>query len=209
MFIIGLAGGSGSGKSTLIEQIKSEFSPGVVCHIPMDAYYKDHTHLSTEQKKSNNFDHPDAIDFSLLCSHVRQLKLGIEIDRPIYSFITCSRSKETLKVAPLKILLIDGILALWDTELRNQMDLKIFLNVSEKNRLSRNIARDTMERGRTRKMVEKRFFETVKPMHDIYVEPFKNFANELLNGDFVDIEQIVATFKLVIQRCMEHIHETH
>lgn len=209
MFTLGIAGGSGSGKSTLIERIKSKFSPEVICHIPMDAYYKDHSHLTTQQKKSNNFDHPDAIDFRLLCSHIRQLKLRLAVDRPIYSYLTCCRSKETLKVFPAKILLIDGILALSDPELRNLLNVKIFLNVSENNRLQRIIARDTTERSRTKKMVEKRFYETVKPMHDIFVEPFKNMANELLNGDSENIDQMVHALEKIIQQCLEHKHETH
>lgn len=208
MFTLGIAGGSGSGKSTVIERIKSNFSPGIICHIPMDAYYKDHSHLTTKQKKSNNFDHPDAIDFRLLCSHIQQLKLGIAVDRPIYSFLTCCRSKKTLKIFPSKILLVDGILALSDPELRNLLNVKIFLSVSEHNRLQRIISRDTTERNRTKKIVEKRFFEIVKPMHDIFVEPYKNTANELLNGDSENIDQMVHAIEKIIQQCFEHKHET-
>ncbi len=207
MFTLGIAGGSGSGKSTLIERIKLKFSAGVICHIPMDAYYKDHSHLTPKQKKVNNFDHPDAIDFRLLCSHIQQLNLGIAVDRPIYSFLTCCRSEETLKVFPSKILLIDGILALSDPELRNLMNVKIYLSVSEHNRLLRIIDRDISERSRTKKMAEKRFYETVKPMHDIFVEPFKKNANELLNGDSENINHMVHALEKIIQQCLEHKHE--
>jgi uridine kinase len=208
MITLGLSGGSGSGKSTLIERVMSEFSPGIICHLPMDAYYLDHGYLTPKQKKTHNFDHPDAIDFRLLAGHIQQLKLGLPIERPQYSFLTCSRIERTTTVYPSKILLIDGIFALNDPEISNQMDVKLFLSVSEENRLLRTIARDTRERGRTKEMVEKRFFDTVKPMLDIYVEPFMKSANKILDGNSTDIESISNEFRRILDHYLEHIHET-
>lgn len=207
MITLGLAGGSGSGKSTLIERIISGFSPEIVCHLPMDAYYKDHGFLTPKQKKTHNFDHPDALDFRLLAGHLQQLKLGLPIERPQYSFLSCSRIEKTRTVYPSKILLIDGIFALSDPEISHLMDVKLFLSVSEENRLLRTIARDTAERGRTKEMVEKRFFATVKPMHDIYVEPFMKSANEILDGNSGDIESISYEFLLIIEHCLDQIHQ--
>jgi uridine kinase len=207
MHIIGIAGGSGSGKSTLVEHITALFPLNMICHVPMDAYYKDHSYLSILEKKKHNFDLPDAIDFGLLTLHIQQLKLGIAIERPLYSFISCSRLKESILVKPGKILIIDGIHALSNKEVRDLLDLKIFLSVSEQNRLMRIIARDTIDRGRTKTMVEKRFYETVKPMHDIYVEPFKNTANIFIDGDKDNFQMIVNHLEMIIQNCLAREHQ--
>ncbi|MDP4208983.1 MAG: uridine kinase [Bacteroidota bacterium] len=195
MLIAGLTGGSGSGKTTLAQQLVAKLPEGSICVIPMDAYYKDHGHLTRKEKLLHNFDHPDSIDFDLLNLHLRSLKMNISIERPVYSYITCSRQSQTVVVSPAKIVLLDGLLALSDEHLREILDLKIFLEVSENIRKERTIRRDMEERGRTRKAVEERFYHTVQPMHDAFIEPSKQFADIVINGNSDDIESTTDTLK--------------
>lgn len=209
MIIIGLAGGSGSGKSTLVENIMPQFPQGIIGHIPMDAYYKDHSHLSAEEKKLHNFDHPDSIDFELLLNHLAYLKLGMEVERPAYSFITCSRLNITFQVKPCTLLIIDGILTLSNIDLCNALDTKVFLGVSEENRLKRTLLRDINERGRTKESVEERFYRTVKPMHDQFVEPTKHNANYHIDGNTDNIALVTENFRKIIEDCLKPITQNH
>ena len=190
MLIVSLSGGSGSGKTTLADYIVSGFEPGKVTVLPIDAYYKDHSHLSAEEKLSYNFDHPDVIDFGLLINDIHRLKISLPTDRPIYSFITCSRERESIRVHPSDILIIEGLMGLTHERLRMEADIKVFLDVSEANRLERTIARDVTERGRDRLMVENRFYKTVQPMHAEFIEPFKSKADIVLDANGTDIEAI-------------------
>lgn len=192
MLIVSLSGGSGSGKTTLADTIASRFHPGKVTVLPIDAYYKDHSHLSIEEKLSYNFDHPDAIDFDLLISDIHRLKISLPIDRPIYSFITCSREKECIRILPSEVLIIEGLMGLTHDRLRMEADIKVFLDVSESNRLERTIARDVTERGRDRQMVENRFYKTVQPMHAEFIEPFKCKADIVLDANGTDIDAIAS-----------------
>ena len=149
--------------------------------IPQDSYYKDSSHLPMEVRQQINFDHPDAIDFKLLCDQLKDLKNGKAIEQPVYSYITCSRSKtETVTVEPAEVIIIEGILALCDPSLREQMDLRIFVDADADDRLIRVIKRDIVERGRTADVVIERYQRVLKPMHEQFIEPCKRYADVIV-----------------------------
>ncbi|MBO4230247.1 MAG: uridine kinase [Bacteroidales bacterium] len=180
MLVIGIAGGSGSGKTTVVNAITSRLKEKVVT-IPQDSYYKDSSHLPMEERQQINFDHPDAIDFKLLCQQLAELKEGKTIDQPVYSYITCSRSKtETVTVAPADVIIIEGILIFTCKELRDQMDIKIFVDADDDDRLMRVMARDILERGKTVETVIERYTKTVKPMYLQFIEPSKRYADIII-----------------------------
>ncbi|MBR5661606.1 MAG: uridine kinase [Bacteroidales bacterium] len=180
MLVIGIAGGSGSGKTTVVNAITSRLKEKVVI-IPQDSYYKDSSHLPMEERQQINFDHPDAIDFKLLCQQLAELKDGKTIDQPVYSYITCSRSKtETVTVAPADVIIIEGILIFTCKELRDQMDIKIFVDADDDDRLMRVMARDILERGKTVETVIERYTKTVKPMYLQFIEPSKRYADIII-----------------------------
>ncbi len=180
MLVIGIAGGSGSGKTTVVNSITSKLKEKVVV-IPQDSYYKDSSHLPMEERQQINFDHPDAIDFGLLCEQLAELKNGNVIEQPVYSYITCSRSKtETITVAPADVIIIEGILVFTCKELRDQMDIKIFVDADDDDRLMRIMARDILERGKTVEMVIDRYTKTVKPMYLQFIEPSKRYADIII-----------------------------
>ena len=180
MLVIGIAGGSGSGKTTVVNAITSRLKEKVVT-IPQDSYYKDSSHLPMEERQQINFDHPDAIDFKLLCQKLAELKEGKTIDQPVYSYITCSRSKtETVTVAPADVIIIEGILIFTCKELRDQMDIKIFVDADDDDRLMRVMARDILERGKTVETVIERYTKTVKPMYLQFIEPSKRYADIII-----------------------------
>ena len=180
MLVIGIAGGSGSGKTTVVNSITSRLKEKVVI-IPQDSYYKDSSHLPMEERQQINFDHPDAIDFKLLCQQLAELKEGRTIEQPVYSYITCSRSKtETVRVAPADVIIIEGILIFSCKELRDQMDIKIFVDADDDDRLMRVMARDILERGKTVETVIERYTKTVKPMYLQFIEPSKRYADIII-----------------------------
>ena len=180
MLVIGIAGGSGSGKTTVVKAITRQLQ-GKVVVIPQDSYYKDSSHLTMEERRKINFDHPDAIDWKLLCQQIRELKQGKTIEQPVYSYITCSRSKtETITVAPADVIIIEGILVFTCKELRDQMDIKIFVDADDDDRLMRIMARDILERGKTVEMVIDRYTKTVKPMYLQFIEPSKRYADIII-----------------------------
>ena len=180
MLVIGIAGGSGSGKTTVVNAITSRLKEKVVI-IPQDSYYKDSSHLPMEERQQINFDHPDAIDFKLLCGQLAELKEGKNIEQPVYSYITCSRSKtETVTVAPADVIIIEGILIFSCKELRDQMDIKIFVDADDDDRLMRVMARDILERGKTVETVIERYTKTVKPMYLQFIEPSKRYADIII-----------------------------
>lgn len=186
MYVIGMAGGSGSGKTTLVKRILEKLPPDSVIQLPQDTYYKDNSHLSMEDRKKQNYDHPDSIEWSLMVEHTRQLKAGRTVHIPTYSYLTCARLEETIEVKPAKLLIIEGILIYTCPELCKEIDLKIFRDVPGDYRLSRVIKRDMESRGRTALQVIDRFFETVRPMHEAFIEPSKEQADILLAGGEVD-----------------------
>ncbi|MDD2583472.1 MAG: uridine kinase [Bacteroidales bacterium] len=178
MLVIGIAGGTGSGKTTVVREIIKILSDSEVVVIPQDSYYKDNSHLPLEQRLELNFDHPDSIDFELLIEHIESLKSGKAIEEPVYSYLTCSRSQtETVKVNPSKVIIIEGILIFTCANLRDTMDIKVFVDADADDRLGRVITRDNLERGRTIEKVLERYEKTVKPMHLQFIEPSKRYAD--------------------------------
>jgi uridine kinase len=178
--IIGIAGGTGSGKTTVVKKIMSLFPEKDVVLLSQDNYYKDNSHLPLEERKLINFDHPDSIEFDLLTEHIKELKQNKSIRQPIYSYLTCTRSKETNLILPQKVIIVEGILILSDKNLRKQMDVKIFVDAPADDRLIRVIRRDIVERGRTVEDVINRYEHTVKPMHDQFIEPSKKYADIII-----------------------------
>ncbi len=177
MIIIGIAGGTASGKSTVVRKIIEKFQSGEVAVLPQDSYYKDSSHIPPEQRSKINFDEPAAIEWPLLVNHLKELKAGRAVEVPTYSYLTCTRQPETIHVEPRDVVIVEGILVLNDPELRNMMDVKVFVDADADDRLIRLIARDCIERGRTPEMVISRYQEVLKPMHCQYIEPSKRFAD--------------------------------
>lgn len=183
IFIIGIAGGTGSGKTTVVDQILNELPADEVCVISQDSYYKATDNLSYEERTKINFDHPRAIDFDLLNKHVSELKSGRVIDQPIYSFVTHNRIKDTIKTHPRKVVIVEGILIFNNEELRDLFDIKVFVHADADERLIRRIRRDIKERGRDIDEVLNRYQDTLKPMHQQFIEPTKNFADIIIPND--------------------------
>ena len=179
MLVIGIAGGSGSGKTTVVKAIVNQLQGRVVV-IPQDSYYKDSSHVPEEERQNINFDHPDAIDWKLMCQQIRELKSGKAIEQPIYSYITCSRSSETITVEPDDVVIVEGILIFTCKELRDQMNIKIFVDADGDDRLMRIIVRDIAERGRTLETAIEHYCNTVKPMHLQFIEPSKRYADVIV-----------------------------
>lgn len=177
--VIGIAGGTGSGKTTVVNEVMRQFPQNDVVLLSQDNYYNDSSHLSEEEKKKINFDHPDSIEFSLLQKHVKALKQGESIIQPTYSYITCARGKGH-RVEPKKVIVIEGILILNSPSLRNLLDVKVFVDAAPDERLIRVIRRDILERGRDVEDVLNRYEETLRPMHDLYIEPTKQFADIII-----------------------------
>ena len=174
--IIGIAGGTGSGKSTLADNIRKEFANNITM-LSHDYYYKSNSHLSFDERKKLNYDHPDAFDTDLLIEHLNKLKKGEVIYRPNYSFVTYLREEQTVEVVPKKVILLDGILIFENKELRDMMDIKIFVDTDADIRFIRRLVRDVSDRGRTLESVIEQYTTTVKPMHEQFVEPSKKYAD--------------------------------
>ena len=198
MLIIGIAGGSGSGKTTVVKAITEQLREKVVV-IPQDSYYKDSSHLPMEERQKVNFDHPDSIDFDLLIKHLKELKKGHSVEQPVYSDITCSRSSAaTVTVHPAEVIIVEGILIFCCAELRKQMDIKIFVDADDDDRLMRVMARDILERGKTVETVIQRYSRTVKPMFLQFIEPSKRYADVIIpqgGHNKVAIDVLAATIE--------------
>ena len=180
MLIIGIAGGTGSGKTTVVNRIIESLPQGEVVVIPQDSYYMDNSHLPLEQRQEMNFDHPESIEFELLVEHIKKLKNGEPIEQPIYSYLTCTRAKETVPIQPRHVVIVEGILIFSCDELRKLMDIKVFVDADADDRLMRVINRDIVERGRSVNKVMERYECTVKPMHLQFIEPTKRFADLII-----------------------------
>lgn len=180
MLVIGIAGGTGSGKTTVVRKIVELLPKGAVSMIPQDCYYKDNAHIPLETRLTMNYDEPASIEWSLLTRQLGELKQGMTIQMPTYDFITCSRQKETITVKPTEVVVVEGILVLADKELRDMMDIKVFVDADADERLIRVIERDCEERNRTPRMVIDRYRETLKPMHELYIEPSKRYADLII-----------------------------
>lgn len=177
MLTIGIAGGTGSGKTTVVRNILNQLNTENVLVISQDNYYKDHLDLSFEEREKINFDHPRSIDFDLLTQHVNLLKKGEVIEQPTYSFITHSRTDEVIITHPKEVIIVEGILVFTHQELRDLFDLKIFVHADSDERLIRRIQRDIQERGRDLEEVLNRYRNTLKPMHEQFIEPSKMHAD--------------------------------
>ena len=180
MKIIGIAGGTGSGKTTVVKKIVEALPPHFVAVVPLDSYYNDTSHMTEDERRAINFDHPDAFDWQLLVKHVELLRNGEAVEQPTYSYLKCNREKETVHVEPKPVIIIEGIMALLNKQLRDMMDLKIFVDTDSDERLIRNIQRDCVERGRTVEMVIDRYHKVLKPMHEQFIEPTKKFADLII-----------------------------
>lgn len=201
MLIIGIGGGTGSGKTTVVEQIIETLPQGQVAVISQDSYYKELSHLTKAERTKVNFDHPNAIDFKLLCEHLLELKQGRAVLEPVYSFVAHNRTKQTKLIQPTKVLVVEGILILTDPTIRNIFDIKVFVHADSDERLIRRLKRDITERGRDLDEVLHRYQNTLKPMHQQFIEPTKEYAdiiipNNRYNTVAVDIVRSIINERL-------------
>ena len=202
MLIIGIAGGTGSGKTTVVNQIIEELKNEEVDVISQDSYYQDTSHLTYEQRTKINFDHPKSIDFDLLVSHLKDLKAGKNIQQPVYSFKEHNRTGETIEIEPRKVIIVEGILILTHPDIREMFDIKIYVHADSDERLIRRLKRDIAERGRDLDEVLNRYQNTLKPMHQQFIEPTKEFADIIIptnryNTVAVDIVQSIIRQRLL------------
>ncbi|WP_055437496.1 uridine kinase [Lacinutrix algicola] len=201
MLIIGIAGGTGCGKTTVVEQIMNELPEGEVGIISQDSYYKDTSDMTYEERTKINFDHPKSIDFKLLRQHLTTLKAGNSIEQPVYSFVDHNRTRETITTHPKHVMIVEGILILSKPKIRDMFDIKIFVHADSDERLIRRVKRDIAERGRDINEVLTRYQTTLKPMHQQFIEPMKEYAdliipNNKYNTVAVDIVRTIINEKL-------------
>lgn len=201
MLVIGIAGGTGCGKTTVVNTILNELPEGQVGVISQDAYYKDTSHLSFEERVKINFDHPRSIDFDLLQEHIQDLKKGKTVEQPVYSFVKHNRTGDSIKTIPRKVMIVEGILIFSHPEIRELFDIKIFVHADSDERLIRRLKRDINERGRDINEVLNRYQTTLKPMHQQFIEPMKEYAdliipNNKYNTVAVDIVKTIINERL-------------
>jgi uridine kinase len=178
--IIGIAGGSGSGKSTVARRVTESLEGAQVAFIDMDAYYRHHPELTLDARRALNWDHPDAFDLDLLAAHLAQLANGEAVEKPVYDFTAHLRSRETVRIEPADVIVIDGILLLVDEAVRARCDVKVFVDTDADTRLFRRIRRDMAERGRPLEEILDQYLSTVQPMHLQFVEPSKRYADLII-----------------------------
>ncbi|MDH7444238.1 uridine kinase [Aquimarina sp. 2201CG14-23] len=201
MLIIGIAGGTGCGKTTVVNQIVNELPENEVCVISQDSYYKDTSHLTYDERTKINFDHPQSIDFELLGEHLVALRKGNTIEQPVYSFVEHNRTNETVKTQPSKVIIVEGILILTNPMIRDMFDIKIYVHTDSDERLIRRLKRDIAERGRDMEEVLDRYQNTLKPMHQQFIDPTKEFADLIIpnnnyNNVAVDIVRTIIKERL-------------
>ena len=204
MLVIGIAGGTGSGKTTVVNQIIQELPEDEVCVISQDSYYKDTSHLLFDERTKINFDHPKAIDFDLLVSHLKELKKGNPIEQPIYSFVEHNRTDETVTTHPKKVIIVEGILILTHTDIRELFDIKLYVHADSDERLIRRLRRDMTERGRDLDEVLNRYQNTLKPMHQQFIEPTKEFADIIIPNNRYNMVAVDLIRKIINQRLIEN-----
>lgn len=200
--VIGIAGGSGSGKTTLARLILERVGEDRIAFLPHDAYYKDLGDLPPNQRAAVNFDHPDSLDTQLLIEHIQQLKLNAPVDLPIYDFKTHSRTEQTYRVDPKPVIMVEGILIFAEKELRQLLEVKIFVDTDSDLRFIRRLERDLHERGRTTDSVIHQYLATVRPMHLEFVEPSKRYADVIVpEGGLneVAMEMVVARLESLLR----------
>jgi len=201
MLIIGIAGGTGCGKTTVVNQIINELPSGEVGVISQDSYYNDLSDLSLEERRKTNFDHPKSIDFELLEQHLLQLKSGKSVEQPVYSFLECNRTEKTIPTHPSQVMIVEGILILTNARIREMFDIKIYVHADSDERLIRRLKRDVNERGWNLDETLNKYLTNIKPMHEQFIEPSKEFAdiiipNNKYNTVAVDIVRTIITDKL-------------
>jgi uridine kinase len=180
VFVVGVAGGTGSGKSTVAQRIIATVGRQKVAVLALDSYYRNDSHLPLVERAAANYDHPDAFDWELMISHVRDLAAGRAVEVPVYDFATFARLDETMPLRPAPIVVIEGILVLWEPTLRQSMDLKVFVDADADVRFIRRFERDVRERGRTPESIVAQYLETVRPSHLNFIEPSKRYADVII-----------------------------
>ncbi len=205
MLIIGIAGGTGSGKTTVVNMIVDQLQHKQVAVISQDSYYRDTSHLSYEERTKINFDHPQSIDFDLLVKHLKALRKGESIEQPIYSFVEHNRTGETLTTDPKSVMIVEGILLLTNPELRDLFDIKIFVHTDSDERLIRRLKRDIHERGRDIEEVLNRYQNTLKPMHQQFIEPSKEFADIIIPYNKHNFVAVDIVQRIIRQQLKEEI----
>jgi uridine kinase len=200
--VVGVSGGTGSGKTTIVTEIMKELEAADVLLIQHDSYYNDRSHLPSEERANVNYDHPDALETSLLIEHLKQLLAEQTVEIPIYDFVTHTRRPECRRVKPRKVIVVEGILILADPELRELFDIKVFVDTDADIRFIRRMERDIADRGRTRASVVAQYMETVRPMHLEFVEPSKRYADVIVpegGYNLVAVDMILTKIRSVIE----------
>lgn len=200
--VVGVAGGTGSGKTTVAREILRRAGTNQISLIQHDAYYKDLSDLPPAQRAMQNFDHPDALDNGLLSAHLKELKAERAVEIPVYDFTTHTRTAETVRVKPHRVILVEGILLFADEALRQLMDVKIYVDTDSDIRFIRRLQRDIAERGRTMESVIRQYLATVRPMHQEFVEPSKRYADVIIpEGGFNEVatEMIAARIRALLE----------
>ena len=200
--VIGIAGGSGSGKTTVLRKIVEAFGPAYIAVLEHDAYYKDLSHLPFEERVRVNFDHPDALETELLRAHLDELLAGRPIEKPVYNFTTHTRAPYTVRIVPLPVIILEGILVLAEPLLRERMDIKLYVDAPDDVRLIRRIRRDMEERGRTIESILEQYERTVRPMHLEFVEPSRRLADVIIPGggyNQVAIDMVLARIAALLE----------
>lgn len=200
--VIGVAGGTGSGKSTLVKRLQEAFAGDDVVTLCHDYYYKAHPELTYEERTKLNYDHPAAFDTDMLVDHIKALKENVPIEHPVYSFVDHNRTEEKVAVKPSKVIIVDGILIFENRELRELMDIKVFVDTDADIRLARRILRDVRDRGRSMESVIDQYTTTVKPMHEEFVEPSKKHADVIIpEGGFnsVAVAMLIENIRSIIK----------
>lgn len=201
--LIGITGGTGSGKSTIAKEIYNKFGEDCIAMIEQDSYYKEQSDLSMEERVKTNYDHPNAFDTPLLIEHLNTLLKKQAIDKPVYDFESHNRKKETIRIEPREIVIVEGILVLEDEEIRNLLDIKLYVDTDADVRIIRRILRDINERGRTVDSVINQYLNVVRPMHMQFIEPTKRYADIIIpegGHNKVAIDIIVANIKQFLQK---------
>jgi uridine kinase len=199
---VGIAGGTGSGKTTIAQKVAQGLPVESVVTMDHDAYYRDHSHLSQEERKQLNYDHPSSLDNELLIEHLDTLRSGMAIDMPRYDFVTHSRAEATRRVEPAPVVIVEGILVFVDKRVRERLDVKLFVDTDADIRVFRRIRRDMQERGRTFKQVREQYYRSVRPMHLQFVEPSKRWADLIIpegGNNHVALDLVLGKLLQVVQ----------
>jgi len=200
--LIGVTGGSGSGKTTVSKHIFEKLAGESVTMIPQDAYYNDQTDMSMDERKAVNYDHPDSFDTALLSQHLKQLLAGESVEQPTYDYKEYNRAAETITIEPTDVIIVEGVLLFVEPEVRDLLDIKIYVDTDDDIRFIRRMQRDFVERGRSTESVVSQYLATVKPMYHQFVEPTKRYANIILpdgGENIVGIGMIEAQIRAILE----------